>query len=360
MKAVVVRDIGRVEVREDVEPVAVGPGQVKVRMRASGICRTDLSAATGIWPTRLPVVLGHEGAGELVEVGCDVKDMAVGDRVILANLRGCGHCFNCVRSEPYLCGHEDQKGAADHNFLVDGEPAFGMVGLGAWAEEVVLPARNVVPFIGDDVPWEIASLINCAVMTGVGAVIGTARLTPGSTAVIIGAGGVGAAAVQGARLAGASVIAVVDPIESKWPRMKAFGATHMTTPAGLADLKQSLTAGRGFDYAFEFVGRDAAIRAAWDAARVGGTVVLAGIGSEKTPSPLTLYEMTMDAKTVMGSVGGSVVPLRDYQIYLDLWRSGRLDLEGLVTERIGLADAPAALEALDSGRDVLRQVILFD
>ncbi|GAA4672488.1 zinc-binding dehydrogenase [Frondihabitans cladoniiphilus] len=360
MRAVVTETLGRVDVRDDVEPIEVGPDQVKVRMRASGVCRTDLSATNGVWPTRLPVVLGHEGAGELVEVGEQVKGMAVGDRVILANLRGCGHCFFCVRGQNFLCGHEDQKGAATHNFLVGGVPSFGMVSLGAWAEEVVLPATNVVPFVGDDVPWEIASLVNCAVMTGVGAVISSAKLEPGSTAVIIGAGGVGAAAIQGARLAGASTIVVVDPIESKFEKMRSFGATHAVTPDGLDALKEKLTHGRGFDYAFEFVGRDNTIRAAWDATRIGGSVILSGIGSPEKPSPLSLYEMTMDGKTVKGSVGGSVVPLRDYPIYLDLWRTGQLDLEGLVTEKITLDDAPSALDALDSGRDVLRQVILFD
>lgn len=360
MKAIVVSQLNNVEVRDDVRPVEVGPTQVKVKMRASGVCRTDLSAATGIWPTRLPAILGHEGAGEIIEVGSDVHDMVVGDRVILANLRGCGHCFHCVRSEPFLCGHEDQKGAADHNFLVSGKPAFGMVGLGAWAEEVVLPSTSLVPFVGDDVPWEIASLINCAVMTGVGAVISTAQVNPGSTVVIIGAGGVGAAAVMGARLAGASTIAVIDPIESKFAKMKSFGATHTATPDEYADIKEELTGRRGFDYAFEFVGRDNTIRAAWDAVRIGGTVILAGIGSETTSSPLTLYEMTMDGKSVRGSVGGSVVPLRDYQIYLDLWRRGQLPLEGLVTETIRLEGAPDALNALATGKDVLRQVILFE
>ena len=359
MQAVVVEEIGSVKVRDDVEATAVGPDEVKVRMRASGICRTDLSAYTGTWPTRKPVILGHEGAGELIEVGSEVKGMAEGDRVILANLRGCGHCFFCVRGEPYLCGHEDQQGAAKPNFTVAGEPGYGMVGLGAWAQEVVLPAISVVPFIGDDVPFQIASLVNCAVMTGVGAVISTAKVEPGSSVVIIGAGGVGAAAVQGARLAGAGTIVVVDPIESKFPRLKQFGATHTIVPDALADARQDLTKGIGFDYAFENVGRAETMRAAWDATRLGGMVVLSGIGSTSTPAPFTLYELTMEAKRLVGSVGGSVVPLRDYQIYLDLWRTGALDLEGLITKTISLDEAPEAMAALDSGADISRQVIVF-
>jgi S-(hydroxymethyl)glutathione dehydrogenase/alcohol dehydrogenase len=359
MQAVVVEELGKVKVRDDVEPVPVGPDDVRVRMRASGICRTDLSASNGTWPTRLPVILGHEGAGELVEVGRDVKDMAEGDLVILANLRGCGHCFFCVRGQPFLCGHEDQKGAATHNFLVGGEPGFGMVGLGAWAEEVVLPSISVVPFVGDDVPFEVASLVNCAVMTGVGAVISTAQVKPGSTVLVVGAGGVGAAAVQGARLAGAGLIVVVDPVESKFPRLREFGATHTITPGQLPDVKQDLTRGIGFDYAFENVGRPESIRSAWDATRIGGMVVLSGIGSETTPAPFSLYEITMDAKHLVGSVGGSVIPLRDYQTYLDLWRSGQLDLEGLITSRITINDAPQAMDALDSGADISRQVIIF-
>ncbi|MBS1676367.1 MAG: alcohol dehydrogenase catalytic domain-containing protein [Actinobacteria bacterium] len=360
MKAIVVEELGRSELRDDVQPVAVGPDEVRVRMRASGICRTDLSAAKGIWPTRLPVILGHEGAGEVLEVGADVDTVAAGDRVILANLRGCGKCYFCLRGERYLCGHEDQKGAAEHNFLLAGEPAFGMVGLGAWAEEVVLPEISVVPFVGDDVPFEIASLINCAVMTGVGAVIRTAEVEPGSSVVIVGVGGVGAAAVQGARLAGASTIVVVDPIESKFERMRQFGATHTVTPDGLAAAKEEATGGIGFDYAFENVGRTDTLRAAWDATRLGGMVVLSGIGSETTETGLSLYEATMEAKRLVGSVGGSVNPLIDYQMYLDLWRTGQLDLEGLITSKIDLADAPEAMDALDGGADISRQVIIFD
>ena len=359
MKAVVVEELGSVEVRDDVEPVPLAPDEVRVQMRASGICRTDLSASNGVWPTKLPVILGHEGAGEIVAVGSEVKGMEKGTRVILANLRGCGRCYFCVRSQPYLCGHDDQKGAAKNNFTVAGQPAWGMVGLGAWAQEVVLPEISVVPFVGDDVPWEIASLINCAVMTGVGAVISTAKVEPGATVLIIGAGGVGAAAVQGARLAGAGLIVVSDPVTSKFERLKHFGATHTVTPEELADTKQDLTGGRGFDYVFENVGRSETMRNAWDAARIGGTVVLSGIGSETTPAPFSLYELTMDGKKLIGSVGGSVVPLRDYQIYLDLWRTGQLDLEGLITKTISIEEAPAAMAALDSGADISRQVVIF-
>lgn len=359
MQAVVVEELGSVKVRDDVEPAPLGSDEVRVRMRASGICRTDLSASNGVWPTKLPVILGHEGAGEIAAVGSEVKGVVEGSRVILANLRGCGHCYFCVRSQPYLCGHDNQKGAAKHNFLVSGQPAWGMVGLGAWAQEVVLPSKNVVPFVGDDVPWEIASLINCAVMTGVGAVINTAKVEPGSTVLIVGAGGVGAAAVQGARLAGAGQIVVSDPVTSKFERLRHFGATHTVTPEELADAKQDLTRGIGFDYVFENVGRSETMRTAWDAARIGGTVVLSGIGSNSTPAPFTLYELTMDAKKLIGSVGGSVVPLRDYQMYLDLWRSGQLDLEGLITKTISLGEAPEAMAALDSGADISRQVVVF-
>ncbi|WP_020500823.1 zinc-binding dehydrogenase [Sciscionella marina] len=360
MQAVVVEELGKVAVRDDVETAPMGANQVRIKMRASGICRTDLSASNGTWPTRLPAILGHEGAGELLEVGSAVTSMAVGDRVILANLRGCGQCYFCLRAQPFLCGHEEQKGAAKHNFFVAGQPAFGLVGLGAWTEELILPESSVVPFVGDDIPFRIASLVNCAVMTGVGAVIGTAKVEPGSSVVIVGAGGVGAAAVQGARLAGAGLIVVVDPVESKFPRLRHFGATHTVTPDALADTKQDLTRGIGFDYAFENVGRQETLRAAWDATRIGGTVVLSGVGSESTPTDLNLYEITMDAKRLVGSVGGSVNPLRDYQTYLDLWQTGQLDLEGLITSTITLAEAPEAMQELDRGADISRQVILFE
>lgn len=359
MRAVVTEELNSVVVRDGVEAMPVGPNEVRVKMKASGICRTDLSATNGTWPTKLPVILGHEGAGVLTEVGSAVTGLAAGDRIILANLVGCGKCYFCLRGQRFLCGHEDQMGAAQHNFLVDGQPGFGMVGLGAWAQEITLPSVNVVPFVGDDIPFEIASLINCAVMTGVGAVISTAKVEPGSTVVVIGAGGVGAAVVQGARLAGAGLIVVVDPIEAKHERLKAMGATHAITPEALADTRRDLTGGIGFDYAFENVGRANTLRSAWDATRVGGMVVTSGIGSPTAEAGLNLYEITMDAKRLVGSVGGSVNPLKDYQIYLDLWRSGQLDLQALISKTITLDDAVDALAALESGEE-MRQVIVFD
>jgi S-(hydroxymethyl)glutathione dehydrogenase/alcohol dehydrogenase len=222
-----------------------------------------------------------------------------------------------------------------------------------------VPGRNVVP-VDRSVPFEIASLVGCAVMTGVGMAITTAAVEPGQTVVVIGGGGIGSAAVQGARLPGATVILAVDPAAGKHEQLVSFGATHTATPDELEQAVRELTGGHGFDHALEAVGRPETIRAAWDATRRGGKTVLAGIGSPTTTIPFNAYELVLDATQLIGSVGGSVHSARDFPRYLDLWRAGKLDLEGLITERIDLSGAPGAMEALNSGADISRQVIVLD
>lgn len=360
MRAAVLTSLEQLEIRDDVSTAPLEAHDVRVKMHAAGVCRTDLSAYNGTWPTQVPVVLGHEGAGEVVEVGSAVTDIAVGQRVILANLNGCGKCFFCLKSQPFLCSLNDTlEGGDSPKFRVGDQPSFGMVGLGTWSDELVVPDRNVVAF-PDEIPYEIASLVGCAVMTGVGAALNTTRIEPGSAAVVVGGGGIGAAIIQGAQLAGAGIILAVDPATSKHEMLKNFGATHATTPDELPKAVEELTGGHGFDYSFEAVGIPETVRAAWDATRRGGTVSLSGIGSPSTPIEFNAYELTMDAKTLVGSVGGSVHSARDFPRYLELWSLGKLDLEGLITERISLDDAGAAMDALSSGADVSRQVIIFD
>ena len=210
-----------------------------------------------------------------------------------------------------------------------------------------------------DVPYELAALVGCGVMTGVGAVINTAKVEPGASVAVIGCGGVGIAAIQGARLSGASMIVGVDPVEAKHDAARRFGATHAVHPDNLAALAAELTGGEGFDYAFEVVGLPQTIRTAWSAARRGGTVVIVGAGRPDHQVEFTPFELLFDGKNLLSSLYGSSDVRRDTARMLNLWRAGRLDLEGMITQRLKLDDIDHALAALGSG-EVIRQVIIYD
>src|SRR4051812_36975573 len=252
-------------VRDDLRLRDPGPGEVRVALRASGVCHSDLSIQNGTLAGAVPAVLGHEGAGEVVEVGPRVSTVRAGDHVILVWIPPCGRCRFCLGGQPQLCtaGRSARAERAPALSTAEG-PVASALGVGTFAEQTVVPVESVVP-IDRSVPFEVAALVGCGVMTGVGAVVNTARLVPGSTAVVIGCGGVGVNVVQGARLAGASTILAVDRAPGKLDLAKAFGATHAVTPDGLAAAVAELTGGDGFDYAFEVVGRSETVRSAWDA-----------------------------------------------------------------------------------------------
>jgi S-(hydroxymethyl)glutathione dehydrogenase / alcohol dehydrogenase len=351
-------DDEKIDIRDDVVAVGPGPGEVKIRLRAAGVCHSDLSARNGGLPQPVPAILGHEASGDVMAVGDGVTDLAVGDRVIASWLPPCGSCPSCLRGEPFLCMAHVIAAYIQPRFLVGETPAFGLAGCGAFAEEMVVPREGAVK-IADDVPYEVAALVGCGVMTGVGAVINTARVEPGAKVAVIGCGGVGIAAIQGARLSGAAVIVGVDTVESKHDAARRFGATHAVHPDQLAELSAQVTGGEGFDYAFEVVGTPQTIRAAWGAARRGGTVVVVGAGRTDQQVEFTPFELLFDGKQILGSLYGSADVRRDYARLLDLWRAGRLDLEGMITQRIGLDDIDDALAALGRG-DVIRQVISYD
>jgi S-(hydroxymethyl)glutathione dehydrogenase / alcohol dehydrogenase len=351
-------DDEKIDIRDDVVAVGPGPGEVKIRLRAAGVCHSDLSARNGGLPQPVPAILGHEASGDVVAVGDGVTDLAAGDRVIASWLPPCGTCPSCLRGEPFLCMAHVIAAYIQPRFLVGETPAFGLAGCGAFAEEMVVPREGAVK-IGDDVPYEVAALVGCGVMTGVGAVINTARVEPGAKVAVIGCGGVGIAAIQGARLSGAAVIVGVDTVASKHDAARHFGATHAVHPDELAGLSAQLTGGEGFDYAFEVVGTPQTIRAAWAAARRGGTVVVVGAGRADQQVEFTPFELLFDGKQILGSLYGSADVRRDYARLLDLWRAGRLDLEGMITQRIRLDDIDDALAALGRG-DVIRQVISYD
>jgi S-(hydroxymethyl)glutathione dehydrogenase/alcohol dehydrogenase len=360
MRAAVLRNTGdeKLEIRDDVELGPVGPGQVKVRVHATGVCHSDVSAMNGTLPQPAPFVPGHEGAGVIAEVGEGVTSVQPGDHVIVAWSAPCGACRYCIdRKQPNLCVDIQIANAVVPHFHQDGSPIFGLAGAGTWAEELILPHQGVVK-IDPDTPHEIASLVGCGVMTGVGAALNTAQVTPGSSVVVFGCGGVGISAIQGARVAGAAEIVAVDLVDSKLEAAQRFGATHAVRPDELDDAKARITGGDGFDYAFEAIGLPQTMRAAYDAVRRGGTACIVGVGRVDQVLELNALELFYDEKTLKGSYYGSGDVRSDFARMLGLWRTGRLDLEGMISRRIDLDGVNDAVADLKSGT-VIRSVISF-
>lgn len=357
MRAFVIEGIDRFQIRDDVETMPLGPLDVKVKMKAAGVCRTDLSAVNGKWPTGMPCVAGHEGAGIIIEIGTHVQDRHVGQHVLMGHPQ-CGQCYCCSHGAPWFCEKKDLTGARPKFRLPDDTPVMSMVGKGTWAEEVVLSANAAIP-IPEEVPFEIASLMACAVMTGTGQVINVARPEAGSSTILFGGGGIGACAVMGARLSGCGLIVVVEPSEPKHEALRRFGATHVITPQQIPEAITELTQGRGFDYSFENVGYAETLRAAWDAARVDGTVIVTGLGGTQGKVAFDLNELSLHGKHLIGNVAGGLVTARDFARYCELYLLGKLDLDSLITSRGTLDDLPDFLAALDTDPTVLRQVITF-
>jgi S-(hydroxymethyl)glutathione dehydrogenase / alcohol dehydrogenase len=359
VRAAVLHAVGdaKLDIRDDVQVVGPGPGEVLIKMGAAGVCHSDLSARNGGLPQSMPAILGHEAAGEVLEVGEGITDLAPGDHVIASWLPPCGSCSSCLRGQPFLCFTHVLNAFVQPRFLVGDTPAFGMAGCGGFAEQMVVPREGAVK-IADDVPFEVAALIGCGVMTGVGSVINTAKVEPGSTVAVVGCGGVGISVIQGARLSGAAVIVAVDTSVAKHELAKRFGATDAVHPDNLAELSGQLTGGDGFDYAFEVVGLPQTIRTAWSAARRGGMVVIVGAGRADQTVEFTPFELLFDGKQIAASLYGSADVRTDYHRLLALWRAGRLDLEGMITQRVTLEGLDDALAALGQG-DVIRQVISY-
>lgn len=338
----------------------LGRREVRVRIHATGLCHSDVHALTGEIAQIAPAVLGHEGAGEIVEVGPDVTDLAVGDHVVVVWSPPCGRCVACVdQQSSHLCVQIQFTQAMLPRFRDGDTEVYGFAGTGTFAEELILSPESCI-VIDDDVPWEIASLIGCGVTTGVGAALNAAEVRPGDTCVVFGCGGVGMAVIQGCRIAGASMIVAVDRVEAKLDLARSFGATHAVLPDDLKRLKRELVqeAG-GFDHAFEVIGLPATVRAAYDAARRGGKVIVVGVGGTEAKVEFNLFELFFDEKTIRGSYYGSADVRASVHQLLRLWRSGALDLERMITDRIGLDGINDAIAALRRG-DTVRTVITMD
>lgn len=356
MRAAVLHETGqdKLEVLDDVEAVGFGPGKVKIRVRATGLCHSDLSAMNGVLPQPAPFVPGHEGAGEIVDVGDGASGLSRGDRVLMCWLPACGTCPSCKRGQSHLC-LAGFMNAGTPNFKRPGGDVFGFAGTGTFAEEVVVDAGCAVP-IPDDVPYEVAALIGCGVTTGLGAAFNTAEVKAGSSVVVIGCGGVGISAIQGARACGAAGIVAVDPVASRRAAALRFGATEAVAPEALADAKQRITAGEGFDYVFEVVGKSATARTAYETTRRGGTLCVVGAGAVDDIFRVNMFELFFDEKRILPSLYGGGDVIRSYERAIALWRAGRIDLEGLITHRVQLAGINDAIDQMRTG-EALRTCI---
>ncbi|MFE0131486.1 Zn-dependent alcohol dehydrogenase [Streptomyces sp. NPDC059037] len=349
MRAAVLHEIGqeKLEVLDDVEATGFGPGKVKIRVRATGLCHSDISAMNGVLPQPAPFIPGHEGAGEIIDVGDGVTGLSQGDRVLLCWLPACGTCPACKRGQTQLC-LAGFMNAGTPNFKRPGGDVFGFAGTGTFTEEVVVDAGCAVP-IPDDVPFDIAALIGCGVTTGLGAAINTADVATGSSVAVIGCGGVGISAIQGARLKGAAQIIAVDPVASRREAALKFGATEAVAPDELADAKQRVTAGEGFDYVFEVVGKSATARTAYETTRRGGTLCVVGAGALDDFLQFNMFELFFDEKKILPSMYGGGDVLTSYERAIALWRAGRIDLESLITHRVQLPEINEALDQMRTG-----------
>ena len=345
-------------VTDDVTLRDLAPGDVKVKIAHSGVCHSDLSAMNGTIPQTPPVVLGHEGAGVVTDIGDGVTHVAPGDHVIIAFSPPCGTCPYCTgRGQPNLC--------IDGFFAMSANPQFrrgdtvvgAMTGCGTFAEETIVPGIAAVK-IDDDIPLDVAALVGCGVTTGVGAALNTAGITPGSSVLVIGAGGVGVAAIQGARIAGAAVIVAVDLHEGKLDRAKAFGATHGVLPEDLPAALAEVTAGEGFDFTLECIGMPTTMRQAFDMTRRGGTSCIVGVGRMDETFELSAFEMFFSEKTLVGSMYGGADVRTDFNRFLRLYKAGRLDLEGMISRRIHIDEVNDAMACIGDA-DIIRQVIDF-
>ncbi|WP_327246663.1 Zn-dependent alcohol dehydrogenase [Streptomyces sp. NBC_01320] len=356
MRAAVLHEIGqdKLEVLDDVEAVGFGPGKVRLRIRATGLCHSDVSAMSGVLPQPAPFIPGHEGAGEVLDIGDGVTGLSAGDRVLVCWLPACGACPSCRRGQTQLC-LAGFMNAGTPNFKRPGGDVFGFAGTGTFTEEVVVDAGCAVP-IPDDVPFDIAALIGCGVTTGLGAAINTAQVRAGSSVAVIGCGGVGISTIQGARVQGAAQIVAVDPVASRREAALRFGATEAVSPDELADAKQRITGGEGFDYVFEVVGKSATARTAYESTRRGGTLCIVGAGAMDDNFQVNMFELFFDEKRILPSMYGGGDVLRSYERAIALWRAGRIDLESMITHRVQLAEINDALGQMRTG-EALRTCI---
>jgi len=347
---------------ESIELSPPGPGEIRVRIVAAGLCHSDLSVINGDRPRIMPMALGHEAAGIVEELGAGVDDLTVGDHVVMVFVPSCGCCLPCAEGRPALCEPGAKANGAGtllsgaRRIARDGAILNHHLGVSAFAEQAVISRRSAIR-IDRSVPLDVAALFGCAVLTGVGAVVNTARVQAGDSVAVVGLGGVGLNALLGAAVAGARAIVAVDLDPRKLELARQLGATDAVDAreADAAERVRALVPG-GVDHAFEMAGSVKAMELAYRITRRGGTTVTAGLPNPSHMWSLSPVSFVAEERTVKGSYVGGAVPLRDIPRYVDLWRRGKLPVDRLMSDRIGLDGLNEAFDRLAAG-DVVRQIL---
>ncbi len=364
-RAAVLHEVGKALVIEELEIGELGPGDVLVRIGATGLCHTDLEVKLGSLARPLPIVLGHEGAGVVEAVGHEVATVRPGDHVVCSWNPSCGHCFYCEADLPILCEPINRHHPEGHlpdgksRLTLNGKPVNHLMMVSSHAEYCVLPEAGAIK-VPKEIPFDRACLIGCAVMTGFGAATHIAPVTFGSTAVVIGCGGVGLSAIQGAASRQAAQVVAIDLDDRKLTAAQVFGATHVLNPLRVdaAAAIRDMTGGRGADFTFEAAGNERAMRLAMEATRPGGDVVMLG----KVPVNDDVkfrWGSLMGEKRITRSSYGGARPHRDFPALAQAYLDGRLKLDELITQRIALDRINDGFGALERG-EVLRCVVVFD
>jgi len=363
-RAVVCRELNA-EVR--VEPISVDlpkRGEVMVKMSACGVCHSDLSATNGTIEMRLPLILGHEAAGEVVRVGEGVTELAPGDHVVSSFIYMCGKCRFCAMGRPVLCTNQGKALTSLPDGTLRTRDARGEAlnvfsGCGVMADYATLSVDNLVK-IDPAIPLDCAALVGCAVTTGIGAVFNTAKVVPGASVAVFGSGGVGLNVIQGARIAGAARIVAIDALPAKLEMAVQFGATDTLLAAPGVDLVKAIKrlTGGGTDYAFECAGSGELAALAYRAIARGGTAVVVGIAKPSDSTSVRTQTLPFEEKTLTGSFYGSCVPRIDFPRLLALYLAGKLKLVELITRRYAIEEATQAFADLEAGRNA-RGLICF-
>ena len=357
VRGVIARAVGEpVEMAEVIVPDP-GPGEAVVDIQACGVCHTDLHYREGGINDEFPFLLGHEAAGSVAAVGEGVEDVASGDFVILNWRAVCGQCRSCRRGKPHICF--DTHNAAQKMTLSDGTVLSPALGIGAFAESTLVAAGQCTKVDPAASP-AAAGLLGCGVMAGIGAAVNTGGVGRGDSVAVFGCGGVGDGAIAGANLAGASIIIAVDIDDRKLEWAKGFGATHVINSSQTDPVPaiRELTGGHGVDVAIEAIGLPATYRQAFEARDLAGTVVLVGVPTPDMTIELPFLEVFGRGGALKSSWYGDCLPSRDFPMLIDLYMQGRLDLDGFVSETIGLGDVEEAFHKMERG-EVLRSVVMF-
>ncbi len=359
MKAAICYEFGKPLVIEEVKLDPPQAGEVKVKLSACAICHSDIHYIDGAWGGTLPAVYGHEAAGVVEEVGSGVKMIKPGDHVVVTLIRSCGRCYFCAKGEPHMCESSFPLDSESRLHSLEGQPILQALRTGAFAEKVVVDESQVVQ-VPEEIPLDSASLLACGVITGLGAVVNTARVPSGSSVVVIGVGGVGLNSIQGAALSGAYPIIAIDLVDSKLEAAKTFGATHTvnTSDNKASKTVYPLTEGRGADYVFVTVGSAAVIEEGRKLLRKGGTVVVVGMPPLGAKMEIEAVTLADKGQHIMGSKMGATRLQVDVPKLVALYENGRLKLDELITNRYPLEEINEAIAAVKRG-EALRNVIIF-